>query len=208
MNNTTKLNNTIEVIGVVVSALQFSHEIAGEKFSNFKISTNRLSGNADIIDATISERLLVGQEFHEGQRVAVKGQVRTYNKTEKGRNCSLTITLFVFEYMVCDNNTKDTDVVELIGFVCKTPVYRTTPLGREISDIVLAVNRAYGKSDYIPVVVWGRNARFCKTLVIGEEIKINGRLQSRSYQKKNSDNTVTDRVAYEISVARVGKESV
>ena len=205
--STTKSTNTIEVIGVVVSALQFSHEIAGEKFSNFKISTNRLSGNADIIDATISERLLVGQEFHEGQRVAVKGQVRTYNKTEQGRS-SLMITLFVLDYADCDNNTKDTDVVELIGFVCKTPVYRTTPLGREISDIVLAVNRAYGKSDYIPVVVWGRNARFCKALVVGEEIKITGRLQSRAYQKKNADNSVTERVAYEISVARVSKENV
>lgn len=204
--NTTKITNSISIVGVVVSALEFSHEIAGEKFYNFKTNTNRLSGNADIINATISERLLVGQEFHEGQKVAMTGQVRTYNKTEHGR-CSLTITLFVLDYAVCDKNTKDTDEVELIGFVCKTPVYRTTPLGREITDMVLAVNRAYSKSDYIPVVVWGRNARFCKSLLVGDEIKIIGRLQSRSYQKKNADDSVTEKVAYEISVSRIIKEN-
>lgn len=204
--NTTKITNTISIVGVVVSALELSHEIVGEKFYSFKISTNRLSGNADIIDATISERLLIGLELHEGQKVTVTGQVRTYNKTEHGRN-SLMITLFALDCAVCDNNTKDTDEVELIGFVCKTPIYRTTPLGREISDIVIAVNRAYGKSDYIPVVVWGRNARFCKSLVVGDEIKIIGRLQSRIYQKKNADDSVTEKVAYEISVARVMKEN-
>jgi single-stranded DNA-binding protein len=202
MNNTTETSNRIEVIGTVVSALEFTHEIIGERFYNFRVSTKRLSGNADIITATISERLLSEQSLHEGQKVTLKGQVRTYNKVEHGRS-SLMITLFVTDYAICDEGIRDNEEVELTGFICKEPIYRTTPFGREICDIILAVNRAYNKSDYIPVITWGRNAKFCSKMKVGTAITIFGRLQSREYQKQLSNGAVVTRVAYEISVARV-----
>lgn len=205
MKNTTEVSNHIKVVGTVVSALEFTHEIIGERFFSFKVNTQRLSGNADTIIATISERLLLEQTLHEGQKVALTGQVRTYNKVEHGRS-SLMITLFTTDYTICDEEVKDGDEVELTGFICKDPIYRTTPFGREICDIILAVNRAYNKSDYIPVITWGRNAKFCGKMKVGAAVTIFGRLQSRDYQKQLPSGEVITKTAYEISVSRVMKK--
>ena len=177
----------------------------------FNLSIPRLSGNADIIPITISERLITDEMLSEGRKLLIKGQFRSYNSYENERN-KLILTVFakdveelqeVEEQEENDIVKKDetTNEVVLIGFVCKKPIYRQTPFGREIADVLLAVNRAYNKSDYIPSIAWGRNARFCQNMEVGTEVKITGRVQSRTYEKKYEDGTTETRVAYEVSIA-------
>ena len=189
---------------------RFSHEIYGERFYIFDLSIPRLSGNADIIPVTVSERLITDNMLQEDKKLMVKGQFRSYNSYENEKN-KLILTVFakdiaeVKEPEVEEENemvSKDliTNEVVLIGFVCKKPIYRQTPFGREIADLLLAVNRAYNKSDYIPTIAWGRNARFCQNLEVGTQVKIVGRVQSRQYEKKFEDGTSEIRVAYEVSV--------
>ena len=203
-------NNHIILVGKVTSEKRFSHEIYGEKFYIFDLSVPRLSGNADIIPITISERLITDEMLTEGNKLLIKGQFRSYNSYENERN-KLILTVFakdveevkeVEEQEESDIVRKDetTNEVVLIGFVCKKPIYRQTPFGREIADILLAVNRAYNKSDYIPTIAWGRNARFCQNLEVGAQVKIIGRVQSRQYEKKYEDGTSEMKVAYEVSI--------
>ena len=203
-------NNYLTLVGKVTGEKKFSHEIYGERFYVFNLEIERLSGNSDIIPITISERLITDEMLTEGNKLLIKGQFRSYNSYENERN-KLILTVFakdveeikeVEEQEESDIVRKDetTNEVVLIGFVCKKPIYRQTPFGREIADLLLAVNRAYNKSDYIPTIAWGRNARFCQNLEVGAQVKIIGRVQSRQYEKKYEDGTSEMKVAYEVSI--------
>ena len=203
-------NNYLTLVGKVTGEKKFSHEIYGESFYVFNLSIPRLSGNSDIIPITVSERLIKEDTLEEGKKLLVKGQFRSYNSYENEKN-RLILTVFAKDIMEVKDVEEDeenemvkkdtiTNEVVLIGYICKKPIYRQTPFGREISDILLAVNRAYNKSDYIPCIAWGRNARFCQNLEVGSQVKIVGRVQSRMYEKKHEDGTVENRVAYEVSV--------
>ena len=197
-------NNYIVLMGRIISDKTFSHEIYGESFYLFNLEVPRLSGNADIIPITISERLIANFSLDMDKKVVIEGQFRSYNSYENERN-RLVLTVFAKDIIEYDENSEEksnvSNEVVLNGYVCKKPIYRQTPFGREISDILLAVNRAYNKSDYIPCIAWGRNARFCENMEVGTEVKIVGRVQSRTYEKKFEDGRVEQRVAYEVSVS-------
>ena len=180
-------NNIITLVGTIVSERVFSHEVYGEGFYSFNIEVPRLSDNSDIIPVTVSERILT-DDFKIGQKVIIDGQFRSYNNYENEKN-KLVLTVFAKDIKMQDDESEVTNPNEicLTGFICKKPIYRTTPFGREISDIMLAVNRRYGKSSYIPCIIWGRNARFMTNFDVGTEIEIFGRFQSREYLKKYLD---------------------
>lgn len=209
MNTNYSENNHLKLVGKVTSEKRFSHEIYGEKFYIFDLEVPRLSDISDIIPITISERLLLSKELKIGENVIVEGQFRSYNSYEQEKN-KLVLTVFakdiIFEEDLEieedeeENKINNSNEVILIGYICKKPIYRQTPFGREIADILLAVNRAYNKSDYLPCIAWGRNARFCQNVEVGTEVKIIGRVQSRKYEKKYEDGTIETKVAYEISV--------
>ena len=196
-------NNYLALIGNIVSDKTFSHEIYGESFYLFNLEVPRLSGNEDIIPITISERLIANFDLSIGKKVVIEGQFRSYNSYENERN-RLVLTVFAKDIMEYSENEEEekkvSNEVVLNGYICKKPIYRQTPFGREIADILLAVNRAYNKSDYIPCIAWGRNARFCENMEVGTEVKIVGRVQSRIYEKKFEDGRVEQRVAYEVSI--------
>ena len=203
MNTNYSENNHLVLRGKIVSEKSYSHEIYGEKFYVFNLEVIRLSSTVDIIPITISERLLTGLNLEIGKNVVVEGQFRSYNNYENERN-RLILTVFAKEIQVVQSEEEKDEVtneVVLVGYVCKKPIYRQTPFGREIADVLLAVNRAYNKSDYIPSIAWGRNARFCQNMEVGTEVKITGRVQSRTYEKKHEDGTTETRVAYEVSIA-------
>ena len=194
-------NNYLVLIGKIISDKTFSHEIYGESFYIFNLEVPRLSGNEDIIPITISERLIANFDLTIGRKVVIEGQFRSYNSYENEKN-RLVLTVFakdIIDYKEEQEENVSNEVV-LNGYVCKKPIYRKTPFGREISDILLAVNRAYNKSDYIPCIAWGRNARFCENMEVGTEVKIVGRVQSRTYEKKFEDGRTEQRVAYEVSI--------
>jgi len=198
------LNNKIYLEGKVLSELKFSHEMYGEGFYVFDFEVWRLSETTDILTITISERLIAGIDIKIGNEFIVEGQLRSYNKFVDGSN-RLILTVFARDIKICEERSKNPNQIFLDGFICKNPVYRTTPFGREIADMLLAVNRLYNKSDYIPTIAWGRNSRFCKSLEVGDNIRIWGRLQSREYQKKLSDDEVIKKVAYEVSISKMEK---
>ena len=198
--------NVVNLIGELDSNLEFSHEIFGEKFYNTKIKINRLSDSYDILPITISERLLEDIDFENNKLVSVTGQLRSYNKNIDNKN-RLVLTVFVRDLNVSDEENKDPNSIFLDGYICKAPVYRKTPLGREITDLLVAINRPYNKSDYIPSIVWGRNAKFAKSLKVGDRIQMWGRVQSREYEKKTEDGNVLKKVAYEVSISRIKKTS-
>jgi len=196
------LNNKIYLEGKVVSELQFSHEMYGEGFYNFNFEVSRLSDATDILIITVSERLITGMDIKNGSEIIVEGQLRSYNKFVDGAN-RLILTVFARDVRELKERSKNPNQIFLDGFICKAPVYRTTPFGREIADMLLAVNRLYNKSDYIPTIAWGRNSRFCKSLEVGDNIRIWGRLQSREYQKKVNDTDVVKKIAYEVSISKM-----
>lgn len=200
MTNTNyEKNNYAHISGKVTENPKFSHNILGEGFYDLKLSVPRLSDESDTIPVTISERLLNGVEA--GDDITIDGEFRSYNKLDCGKS-RLILTLFAKELSDFDS-LNNSNTISLSGFICKEPIYRTTPFGREICDCLVAVNRAYGKSDYIPCIAWGRNARFVRGLNIGDKIDISGRIQSRNYTKKIDDNHTEDRTAYEISISSV-----
>lgn len=191
-------NNRVYLCGKIASEPIFSHEIMGENFYDASISVERLSGQEDVIPITISDRLLE-DDFEIGNLIGVIGQFRSYNKIVDGHS-RLVLRVFVREIAEIDEQCPN--VIELDGYVCKPPVYRQTPFKREIADILLAVNRAYNKSDYIPTIAWGRNARYASTFEVGDRIELVGRIQSRIYQKQLDDGSIEERVAYEVSISR------
>lgn len=202
--DTNLVNNRIWLEGKIVAKPIFSHEMFGEGFYNFDIEVMRLSDSKDILSITISERIMSGIDFSIGTEVVVEGQLRSYNKIVDGKN-KLILTVFARNVALCTEKSKNPNEIYLDGYICKQPLYRTTPFGREIADVLLAVNRAYNKSDYIPTIAWGRNSRFCKNLQVGDNIRVWGRLQSREYQKKVSENEKITKIAYEVSVSKMEK---
>lgn len=206
MNTNYSENNHLVLVGKVVSDKSYSHEIYGEKFYVFNLEVVRLSSTVDIIPITVSERLLTDLDLKIGKKVKVEGQFRSYNNYENERN-RLILTVFAKEIIEAEEVSEEkekeelTNEVILVGYICKKPIYRQTPFGREIADVLLAVNRAYNKSDYIPSIAWGRNARFCQNMEVGTEVRIIGRVQSRKYEKKFEDGTSETRVAYEVSIS-------
>lgn len=195
-------NNKIYLEGKVISDLEFSHEMYGEGFYNFEFEVSRLSDTSDILVITVSERLIAGIDVSIGSELVIDGQLRSYNKFVDGAN-RLILTVFARDIRQLEERGKNPNQIFLDGYICKAPVYRTTPFGREIADMLLAVNRLYNKSDYIPTIAWGRNSRFCKSLEVGDNIRIWGRLQSREYQKKVSDTEVVKKIAYEVSISKM-----
>lgn len=194
-------NNEVEILGTVKTSPVLSHEIYGEGFYCFNVDVKRLSDISDSLCVTISERLMGDISFEAGTVLHIRGQFRSYNNYGGGER-KLMLTVFVKDIEECED-ADNINYIYLNGFVCKPPAYRTTPFGREITDILLAVNRQYNKSDYIPCIAWGRNARFASNLGVGDNIKVWGRIQSREYQKKLSEDEVVSRVAYEISVSKL-----
>ena len=197
-------NNVIKMGGVVASRLELSHEIYGEKFYRFYIEIDRLSGQKDRIPVIISERLIDVDDFNIGKIIFLEGQYRSYNKMDENNKSRLILSVFVkdINQIEVSENVKTINELTIIGTVCKKPIYRKTPLGRDISDILLAVNRSYNKSDYIPCIIWGRNAKYCEHLETGTTVKVVGRIQSREYEKKYEDGTLEKRTAYEVSVSK------
>ena len=199
-------SNMVTLVGKIISEKEFSHEIYGEAFYTYTMEIPRLSEFCDNLPLTISERLLVDLDLKTGDVVKVEGQLRSYNKFVDGSN-RLVLTIFVRDIIDVYSNEeeKNPNQIYLDGYICKKPIYRETPFGREITDLLVAVNRAYNKSDYIPCISWGRNARFSSKLQIGDHIRIWGRIQSREYQKKYSEGNVVNKVAYEVSISKMEK---
>ena len=197
-------NNEVRVLGKIETPLQFSHEVYGEGFYSFVLNVKRLSNISDYILVTVSERLLSGISMEIGNFVEINGQFRSYNNYNNNER-KLILTVFAKDLIpvAWEDASKNLNYIFLNGFVCKPPAYRTTPFGREITDLLLAVNRQYNKSDYIPCIAWGRNARFASELTVGSNIKIWGRVQSREYQKKISENELINKTAYEISISKM-----
>lgn len=201
MINVEKQNNKVYLKGEIVTEAKFSHGVYGEGFYEMDVMVKRLSGEADVLPVTISERLIESRELKIGSKISAIGQFRSYNKQVDGKS-KLMLTVFIRE-LLPDDYGKNPNNIVLCGYICKQPVYRTTPFNREIADILVAVNRAYNKSDYIPCIAWGRNARFVKNLTVGEKIALSGRIQSREYQKKISETETKLLTAYEVSVSKL-----
>lgn len=197
-------NNRVSIVGEVVSGFRYSHQVYGEGFYMIDVAVNRLSDLTDIVPLMVSERLVDISENYIGRLVEVTGQFRSYNRHEESRN-RLVLSVFVREWNFVEENPEagKTNQIYLDGFICKAPIYRKTPLGREIADLLVAVNRPYGKSDYIPCIAWGRNARFASGFDVGGKIQIWGRVQSRDYVKKLNDEEIEKHVAYEVSVSKL-----
>ena len=197
-------NNRVTVIGTIVSDFTFSHAVFGEGFYLVDLSVNRLSEQADVIPLMVSERLMDVTRDYRGCTIEADGQFRSYNRHEGVKN-RLVLSVFVREVQFLEEFTDytKTNQIFLDGYICKEPIYRKTPLGREIADLLVAVNRPYGKSDYIPCSAWGRNARFASGFSVGTRIQIWGRVQSREYTKKLSETECEKRTAYEVSVSKL-----
>ncbi|MCL1884694.1 MAG: single-stranded DNA-binding protein [Defluviitaleaceae bacterium] len=201
MENT---NNFIEIGGRIHSEFKFSHEIYGEGFWQFSVEVGRLSGQNDILPVTVSERIVERDKMVVGQPIRITGQIRSYNNyVEADKKNKLVLTVFARDVVLVDEVPEDIpNDVFLDGYLCKPAIYRTTPFGREISDMLIAVNRSYNKSDYIPCIAWGRNARYASKLQVGDNVRLWGRMQSRNYQKKMDEETILEKVAYEVSVSK------
>ena len=196
-------NNQAVVAGEIISDFEFSHEVFGEGFYFVKLKVSRLSHSSDIIPLLVSERLIDVKQSHIDQFLEARGQFRSHDKQESDKN-RVVLFLFAKEIEMIDSaENRNPNEIFLDGYICKEPVYRTTPLGREIADALLAVNRAYGKSDYIPCICWGRNARYAGNLTVGSRIQLRGRIQSREYQKRIGEGKVVDKIAYEVSASQM-----
>ena len=197
-------NNQGTIMGEVASPFTFSHEVFGEGFYMMDVNVKRLSNSEDRIPLMISERLIDVSQDYTGEFIMVSGQFRSYNRHDEQKN-RLVLSVFVREVSFIEEELDGakTNNIFLDGYICKLPVYRKTPLGREIADLLLAVNRPYGKSDYIPCICWGRNARFASTFEVGEHVQIMGRIQSREYIKKLTETETEKRIAYEVSVSKL-----
>ena len=199
-------NNQVTIMGKVATEFSFSHEVFGEGFYMVEVEVKRLRNSEDRIPLMISERLIDVTQDYTGEYIMVHGQFRSYNRHEEQKN-RLVLSVFVREisFMEEEPDGTKTNSIWLDGYICKEPIYRKTPLGREIADLLLAVNRPYGKSDYIPCICWGRNARYASGFEVGEHVQLLGRIQSREYVKRISDTETEKRVAYEVSVSKLEK---
>ena len=200
MNYNTEKNNKVYLYGEIVSEAVFSHEVYGEGFYEFYVKVMRLSGQADILPVTVSERIMT-EDMKVGGFICALGHFRSYNKLDGGKS-RLMLTVFIRELLDAQP-VKNPNSIVLSGYICKPPVYRTTPFNREIADLLIAVNRSYNKSDYIPAIAWGRNARFVRNLSVGDKVALSGRIQSREYQKKQPDESFVAMTAYEVSISKL-----
>ena len=199
--------NIVKLVGKIASERVFSHEMYGEGFYNLDLEVPRLSDSVDLLPLTISERLIVNVDLTIGQYVIIEGQLRSYNRYIDNSN-RLVLTIFTKDIYIPEEDElteilRKPNEIYLDGYICKKPIYRTTPFGREITDVLIAVNRSYNKSDYIPCIAWGRNARFCEKMLVGDHIRIWGRIQSREYQKKLPTGEVEAKIAFEVSVSKL-----
>ena len=201
MNFLAEKNNKVFISGEILTDAEFSHEVYGEGFYEMNVLVKRLSGQGDILPVTISERLISDRDLKVGVTINAIGQFRSYNKLVDGKS-KLMLTVFVRE-LLDEMPIKNPNSIVLTGYICKPPIYRTTPFNREIADLLIAVNRSYNKSDYIPCIAWGRNARFAKSLAVGDKIAVSGRIQSREYQKKITDDDIKTMTAYEVSISKL-----
>ena len=197
-------NNQVSIMGQIVSQFTFSHQVFGEGFYLVDIMVKRLSDSEDIIPVMVSERLIDVTQDYEGEYLMVNGQFRSYNRHEEKKN-RLVLSVFAREisFVEDEDDSVKSNQIYLDGYICKPPVYRKTPLGREIADLLIAVNRPYGKSDYIPCICWGRNARYASAFSVGGHVLIWGRIQSREYIKKLTETETEKRIAYEVSVSKL-----
>lgn len=203
MINNFEKNNQVEIKGKLASDPVYSHSVMGEGFYECELIVPRLSSQVDVLPITISERLLP-EIADKNKEIGILGQLRSYNKLDNEKS-RLILTIFAREIVPAESIENGNQIL-MTGYVCKEPIYRTTPFGREITDILIAVNRAYNKSDYLPCIAWGRNARFTGDLSIGDKVTIQGRIQSRIYQKKLNDETVINKTAYEVSISTISLE--
>ncbi len=201
MNILAEKNNKVFISGEILTEAVFSHEVYGEGFYEMNVLVKRLSGQGDVLPVTISERLISDRDLKVGVTINALGQFRSYNKLVDGKS-KLMLTVFVRE-LLDEVPSRNPNSIVLTGYICKQPIYRTTPFNREIADILIAVNRSYNKSDYIPCIAWGRNARFAKNLAVGDKIAVSGRIQSREYQKKITDDDIKIMTAYEVSISKL-----
>ena len=197
-------NNQVTIMGEVVSEFSFSHEVYGEGFYLVDVAVSRLSDSVDYIPLMVSERLVDVTQNYIGETILVNGQFRSYNWHEEKKN-RLVLSVFVREWEFVDyiEDEVKSNQIYLDGYICKEPIYRKTPLGREIADLLVAVNRSYGKSDYIPCICWGRNARYASGFEVGSHVEVFGRIQSREYLKKIGEDETERRIAYEVSVSKI-----
>ncbi|MCR1841119.1 single-stranded DNA-binding protein [Murimonas intestini] len=200
-------NNQVSIMGEIISGFTFSHEVFGEGFYMMDVLVKRLSDSADRIPVMISERLIDVTQDYQGEYIQIQGQFRSYNRHEEKKN-RLVLSVFAREVSFVEEETDKmkSNQIYLDGYICKMPVYRKTPLGREIADMLVAVNRPYGKSDYIPCICWGRNARFTSGFEVGGHVQVWGRIQSREYVKKLEGDDTEKRIAYEVSVSKLEYE--
>lgn len=196
-------NNKVYLAGEIVSEPTFSHDMFGEGFYEFNLKVRRLSESYDVLPVTISERL-INDNIKVGNMIGVHGQFRSYNKLD-GDKSRLMLTMFIREVEAYDEGLNP-NRIEITGYVCKEPIYRMTPFKREICDLLIAVNRNYNKSDYLPCIAWGRNARFVKNFEVGEKLTVVGRIQSREYQKRLDNYEVVTKTAYEVSLSKITRD--
>ncbi len=194
-------NNFISLQGMVDGDISYSHNVLNEEFYKFTLKVSRLSGVVDSIPVTVAKKLIETNELKSGDFITLTGQLRSYNKNYENRT-RLILTAFAKSITDSEKEDENPNSVVLNGYVCKEPTYRKTPFGREITDVIIAVNRAFNRSDYIPTICWGKNAVLCKDLPVGTNVLIKGRLQSREYTKRNGDDFEI-RTAYEVSVGEI-----
>lgn len=203
MNINDVVNNKVYLQGVVASEPNFSHAVKDEEFYTFNLSVRRLSGQCDILPIIVYKKML--DSIKVGENLALRGQFRSFNKLEQDKR-KLVLSVFVKEICKFDENANP-NVIELNGFVCKPVIYRTTPFSREICDVLLAVNRNFNKSDYIPCIAWGNNAHILSDLSVPSKLKIVGRIQSREYMKVVENNSAPiTKTAYEVSISKLVNE--
>lgn len=197
-------NNQVTIAGTIASDFKFSHETYGEKFYFVDVGVARLSGTVDLIPVMVSGRMMNIESSNIGEKIRVSGQFRSFNRHDNDKN-RLVLSVFAHEIEFLDEMQSSLDCNEILldGYICKAPNYRETPLGRKLADILVAVNRSYGKSDYIPCITWGRNALYTSGLDVGSRVKLYGRIQSREYTKNLSDTETETRTAYEVSVSKI-----
>lgn len=196
-------NNAVILVGEVVRKPEYTHKVLGTKFYIFDLSVPRTSGTIDKIPVMVSDKMCYIEDIQNGDLIKVKGQFRSYNKRDEKRS-RLILSVFAFEISNLEEDLNGVNDIEMKGYICKEPTYRITPNGREISDLLIATNRAYGNSDYIPCIAWGSNAKYVAKLPIGTHIKLQGRIQSREYEKKNLKDEIEIKIAYEVSISRIG----
>ncbi len=199
------MENKVYLYGMVVSNPTPCDDYYGSDYCNIQISVRRLSSIIDTIPVTLHRDLVEQYNVKLGDNLAILGEFRSYNKIENNRS-RLMLSVFVHE-ITDEIDTTNPNIIELSGYICKLPVYRTTPFNREIADLLIACNRNSNRSDYLPAIAWGRNARFAKNIMVGEQVHILGRIQSREYQKRLDNGEMQTRTEYEISIKEIDCQS-